>query len=285
MARYRLRFLLQEFDLLPGDTLIGRSPDCHVTIEDPLVSRNHARVRILGEEVLIEDLGSRNGVRVNGQPIKGPTRLFPGDRVRIGTQELVFSKLDIAQPSPLKRTGFLLHCARCRTPYPEEALSCPTCGAVERVEEETISGPVADVGQNWSLQLLLEVLQKALALGRDEDLDRLIRRATANVDARLDKGEAVERKQLEALADVAVGIAERRASAEWADWVLRVHSRAEVAPSADILTRLGRLPARERRRLQGAASDLAREIAARSPHAPEVTMLLALVDETPTGDL
>ena len=35
MARYRLRFLLQEFDLPRGATILGRSSDCHVTIEDP----------------------------------------------------------------------------------------------------------------------------------------------------------------------------------------------------------------------------------------------------------
>ena len=50
MARYRLRFLLQEFDLPRGTTLIGRSSECQVTIEDPLVSRQHARILIDGDE-------------------------------------------------------------------------------------------------------------------------------------------------------------------------------------------------------------------------------------------
>ena len=58
MARYRLRFLLQEFDLPRGATILGRSSDCHVTIEDPLVSRQHARIMVRGEEATLEDLGS-----------------------------------------------------------------------------------------------------------------------------------------------------------------------------------------------------------------------------------
>ena len=66
MARYRLRFLLQEFDLPRGATLIGRSSDCHVTIEDPLVSRQHARIVIDGDDATLQDLGSRNGVKLNG---------------------------------------------------------------------------------------------------------------------------------------------------------------------------------------------------------------------------
>src|SRR5687767_6926407 len=49
VARYRLRFLLQEFDLPRGATILGRSSDCHVTIEDPLVSRHHARIVLEGD--------------------------------------------------------------------------------------------------------------------------------------------------------------------------------------------------------------------------------------------
>ena len=93
MARYRLRLLLQEFDLPRGTTLIGRSYDCHVTIEDPLVSRQHARIEVEGDRVTVFDLGSRNGVKVNGAGIKGSQDLRHGDRVRIGTQELVFTQI------------------------------------------------------------------------------------------------------------------------------------------------------------------------------------------------
>ncbi len=38
-TRFRLRFMLQEFELAPGDTLIGRSEECHITLFDPLISR------------------------------------------------------------------------------------------------------------------------------------------------------------------------------------------------------------------------------------------------------
>ncbi|MEO7109577.1 MAG: FHA domain-containing protein, partial [Polyangiaceae bacterium] len=100
MARYRLRFLLQEFDLPRGATLIGRSSDCHVTIEDPLVSREHARIVIDDEGARCEDLGSRNGVKINGVTARGTTRLKDGDRLRIGTQELVFCTVVAAATTP-----------------------------------------------------------------------------------------------------------------------------------------------------------------------------------------
>ena len=116
MARYRLRFLLQEFDLSKGTTLIGRSADCHVTIEDPLVSRQHARILIDGDDAMLEDLGSRNGVKLNGVAIKGTHPLKDGDRLRIGTQELVFCRVEQAAQASAKTTGFLRHCVTCRLP-------------------------------------------------------------------------------------------------------------------------------------------------------------------------
>jgi pSer/pThr/pTyr-binding forkhead associated (FHA) protein len=90
LARFRLRFLLQEIDLPQGDTLIGRSAGCQVTLDDPLVSREHARIRIAGGVATVEDLGSRNGVQLGGQLITRSAPLSNGDRIRIGTQELVF---------------------------------------------------------------------------------------------------------------------------------------------------------------------------------------------------
>ena len=156
MARYRLRFLLQEFDLPRGATILGRSSDCHVTIEDPLVSRHHARIVLEGDRAVVYDLASRNGVKVNGSSVKDPVELKDGDRLRIGTQELVFCRVEAAPNASAKTTGFLRHCARCRMPYPQESGSCPSCGATEALDEETLSGQFGAAAQQiWSVQLFL----------------------------------------------------------------------------------------------------------------------------------
>ncbi|MBK7396871.1 MAG: FHA domain-containing protein [Myxococcales bacterium] len=55
MARYRLRLLLQEFDLPQGETVLGRSPECQVTIDDPLVSREHAKIIVQDDTVVCRD--------------------------------------------------------------------------------------------------------------------------------------------------------------------------------------------------------------------------------------
>src|SRR5580658_7915544 len=105
VARYRLRFVLQEFDLPRGATIVGRSLECHLTIDDPLVSRIHARITVGDDGACIEDMGSRNGVRVNGSPIRGLTALRSGDRARIGTQELIFTCVEDAVPAFARITG------------------------------------------------------------------------------------------------------------------------------------------------------------------------------------
>ena len=88
MNRFRLRFLLQEIDLPQGDTLIGRSANCQVTLDDPLVSREHARIRIAGASATLEDLGSRNGTTVGGVKITGAVPVESGTVIRIGRTTL-----------------------------------------------------------------------------------------------------------------------------------------------------------------------------------------------------
>jgi predicted component of type VI protein secretion system len=131
-SRYRLRFLLQEFDLPPGQTLIGRGDDCQVTIFDPSISRRHARIFVDDHHATLEDLGSRNGCRVNGKYIKGVVELREGDRIRIGTQELVVSEVLATSQIVHRATGSLCFCGACRAAYAKEMDSCPHCGSTLR---------------------------------------------------------------------------------------------------------------------------------------------------------
>lgn len=74
----------------PGGAVIGRSRDCDVVVSDPNVSRRHAELRPSGGSWVVGDLGSTNGVRVNGVPVDRPRTLSSGDRVELGTAVLTF---------------------------------------------------------------------------------------------------------------------------------------------------------------------------------------------------
>ena len=76
--------------LADGENLVGRDPECVLTIPSGLVSREHARIVVDGERVTLRDLGSKNGTRVGGRRVEGEVPLADGDEVRIGPALLVF---------------------------------------------------------------------------------------------------------------------------------------------------------------------------------------------------
>jgi len=83
----------REFRLQDGTT-IGRSGDNDVILDDPSVSRQHAKVRLEGQTFILHDLGATNPTKVNGQEIsKQP--LSDGDRVEIGNVVLVFKQVQL----------------------------------------------------------------------------------------------------------------------------------------------------------------------------------------------
>jgi pSer/pThr/pTyr-binding forkhead associated (FHA) protein len=63
--------------------LIGRHLECDVRLESSKISRRHCCIALAYDRVLIRDLGSRNGVRVNGRVVD-ESRLFFGDELAIG---------------------------------------------------------------------------------------------------------------------------------------------------------------------------------------------------------
>jgi pSer/pThr/pTyr-binding forkhead associated (FHA) protein len=69
---------------LDDGVVIGRAAECEVALDDPLMSRRHARVRISEFGLAIEDLDSANGVYVNGTARHGVTPLHPGDVLQLG---------------------------------------------------------------------------------------------------------------------------------------------------------------------------------------------------------
>jgi pSer/pThr/pTyr-binding forkhead associated (FHA) protein len=86
--RYSLKYGEILIPLARGQTVIGRSPGAKVYINDGAVSRRHAVLTVTRDEVMLEDLGSRLGVQVNGERLASPRKLCTGDRIGIGSHEI-----------------------------------------------------------------------------------------------------------------------------------------------------------------------------------------------------
>jgi len=70
--------------------LVGRAPSADLRLDDPRISRLHARIEMRDDGVYVEDLGSRNGTSVDGEPVTEPRRLEADDEVTVGSAALVF---------------------------------------------------------------------------------------------------------------------------------------------------------------------------------------------------
>jgi DNA-binding winged helix-turn-helix (wHTH) protein len=72
-----------------GETILGRALDAAIRFDVPGVSRRHARIRVDGAALVVEDLDSRNGTYVRGERISGRAALADGDELRIGPVSMI----------------------------------------------------------------------------------------------------------------------------------------------------------------------------------------------------
>jgi WD40 repeat protein/serine/threonine protein kinase len=114
--------------LRSGEYVIGREPGVDVLVEANLVSRKHARLTLHDDHALIEDLGSSNGTFVNGTPVTGSVRLWPGQKIQVGSATIT------------------LH--RQRAPLDADVSLTPQVAAVRRLlPEEVLRGHKYDIGR------------------------------------------------------------------------------------------------------------------------------------------
>jgi len=140
MQRWRLRFHLQEIDLRPGRTILGRGPECPITFDDALVSRQHAEIFVCEEGCLLTDLNSRNGVRVNGSRLRSPKLLTANDRIRLGRDELVLLVDDDSDSLvPERPTAAQQICERCGHEHVADLPICPACGVTAGARQAVVA--------------------------------------------------------------------------------------------------------------------------------------------------
>lgn len=80
--------LIAKYAIEHGEYIIGRDASCPVSIDADLVSRHHARLTFNAFELVIEDLGSSNGVFIDGVQVLLPTRVRLDQEVQIGSARL-----------------------------------------------------------------------------------------------------------------------------------------------------------------------------------------------------
>lgn len=212
-----------------------------VTIDDPMLSRRHIRIDLSGHEPTLEDLHSRNGTQLNGRPLVGRAALADGDRIRIGTQELVFLAPQTSKRND-RNTSALTFCAGCALPYPTRSAHCPHCGAVPT--DEGASSAVRDVAASgWTFHLLSQVVARAIDQGRLADAERMMSRGVSELEEQLDEGVEVVSGRILGIAECSARLGCALRSARWMEIGARLYRRGGEPPSREVLALLDEMPA------------------------------------------
>jgi pSer/pThr/pTyr-binding forkhead associated (FHA) protein len=185
---------------------IGRSATCELQLSSGLVSRRHARLTLSHLGVTVEDLGSRNGVYVNSVRVIGSVRLKPGDRLAVGDEVLNYGELEDSPENdePTAVTGSRSQRVQ-RTGLTEEEMAMATRSA--------------DV-----FQLLAGVVDKALALGRGEEAERVIATHLESTLSNATNGRGVSPDIARTAAGYAVKLAGATGKAQWLDHAIKLYS-------------------------------------------------------------
>lgn len=133
--RYQLRHDGHEIDVTGPSFVIGRETDCQFVLKHGLASRHHAKFSEVPDGLVVEDLGSLNGVFVNQRRIVEPTVLAHGDVVAIGLDS--FEVMDVHVVPRAKRSTIPLPpYARADVDGPEPVTVAPQLGVLTDRERE-----------------------------------------------------------------------------------------------------------------------------------------------------
>ncbi|MBN2197504.1 MAG: FHA domain-containing protein [Polyangiaceae bacterium] len=199
-----------EFDLRPGQLVLGRSAGCQIVLDDALVSRRHARIVVDEKEVVLEDLDSVNGVEVNGERVTGRRSLAAGDHIQVGRQELVLRTGKRKRDAVYRRLG-------------AETLTGGEAAAILDEGNLRCEDPDQDsTHQGHTLELLGGLADKVLALKRGDEAERLLGPFLTNFIDQARDGRAVDPKMSDQVVGYALKIASVTGKPRWLDYTFEL---------------------------------------------------------------
>ncbi len=202
-------------------------------------------MRITRDTVTIADLGSRNGVLVNGVKIEGERSLVAGDKISIGSQEMqlfsaddAFQNVERANEDVYRRATQTLGAAYVvdlRNVIDAVAAPPSTTGVTERISDP----PTAEASRSrQSFQLLGGVADKALAMGRVEEAERLLQTMLLDVITRAREGQPIDPATAEAAAQYAARLGGATTRGAWVDYVFELYRRMKKPIAAPVVDEL-----------------------------------------------
>lgn len=229
---FRLRYLAHDLELPAGEFVVGRSAECQLSVDDPLVSRRHALFKVGRDVVSVEDLGSRNGVVVNGAKIDSARDLGDSDKITIGSQDMTLHRYEEgSKPAP--------HDEEYRRAT--QTLGAMSVGELRGGIEPTVADEPSKSGSSRtvnSFRLLGGVADKALAMGRAEEAERILQSLLFEILHRAREGGTIDTDAAEHAARYAARLAGATAKGAWVDYVFDLYTVVRRPLPAHIIDEL-----------------------------------------------
>lgn len=213
-AEYLVRYNGVEYRLTERPLIVGRSDSCGLILRDARISRIHAKLVLEAGKPVIEDLGSQNGVLVNGERIDNARALAPGDIVVIGSERIQIER----------RSGLG---SRPKVPRPDADTQRPSSfePATGPVRALTDDGPVSSSEPTRSsdmIELLAGVAAKLAASGQVREAEQLLASRLEHVLKCAKAGDPIAPQQARVAAQAAVTLAEVTDDPKWIDYVFEL---------------------------------------------------------------
>jgi pSer/pThr/pTyr-binding forkhead associated (FHA) protein len=202
-----------ESRLQRGTYLIGRDPACRILIDDPIASREHARLIVATERVTLKDLDSSNGCYVNNERVTKSRVLHQGDRLLIGRTEIVVAETTFTESS------------------------------MPREERPTLTGapsgdPAVATVRAGALEVLGQVADRFLAAGQAGKAKEVLADSLVKVLDGVRSGIRVPDALIVLASRYALKLAGGLGDGAWIDFVMELHLRAQRAMAPDTLADL-----------------------------------------------
>jgi pSer/pThr/pTyr-binding forkhead associated (FHA) protein len=212
----RLRFLLRragrDIVLTERSISVGRSSACDLVLDDPKISAEHARLRAGANGVTVMDLGSRNGVFVNGARIAREATLTASDLVAFGD-----TAFEIVARQVEDGDGY-------DSDWPTLDVALPA-----------VLMPVGRPEDGESFRVLGAVIDKAIALRHVDQVEAAAADALDRIARELEAGKAVADEDVGLAAASAMKLTSATGRGVWINLLFRIYrAQADILPTEHI---------------------------------------------------
>ncbi len=285
-SRWVLRFQGAVVPLPLGRFEIGRGSEVDLRVDLPEVSRRHVALLARADALEVEDLGSINGVLVNGVLLERQGPLQAGDRLTLGGVDIeVLLAVEVVlgpEEDQTTRRMATRKCTKCGTRVVVALATCPSCGQAMPAEDVRVTQPTLSVPPlgkpeadptERTLTVIFTRVDRSLARGRAVEANSLAHAPFSDALGRVQGGATLDPRLVRGMHQRSLRLASALWSAKWCVFALDLYAAVVEVPGDHAIDRIEELLPGNERALQPALGALLERLG--GSHPAEIEARLA----------